>query len=87
MIGAVSCDGEKPLRPLDEADELDDGDGGNETGTESNEMGKQPLQATVDVGTELPRPRLAAGPVQACIADVQGPRPVVASGAGAVPDA
>ena len=44
MIGAVSCDGEKPLRPLDEADELDDGDGGNETGTESNEMDKQ-LQA------------------------------------------
>ena len=87
MIGAASRnDHEKPLRPL-EADELDDGDGGNETGTESNEMGKQPLQATVDVGTELPRPRLAAGPVQACIADVQGPRPVVASGAGAVPDA
>ena len=53
MIGAVSCDGEKPLRPLDEADELDDGDGGNETGTESNEMGKQQLQATMDVGTEL----------------------------------
>jgi hypothetical protein len=49
MIGAASRDDrEKPLRPL-EANELDD-DGGNETGTESNEMGK-PLQATMDVGT------------------------------------